>query len=182
MHYGSFHIDEAIPEEFRETAQAVFSLESGVGVAVAFAESLGIAEDYRRILAIANTGTGAEIAKHLEHFRSNLDLLIQKTWVEKDDEARKERLQDQVPNFIMEIEQGNYKKALADFNVILDELAYLFFGKQSRKEDFTEYTFRIDAQMGLFWWYGSQLGKIDHADNDYLKALLLIGICYLTNF
>jgi hypothetical protein len=178
MYNESFHIDEAIPEEFQETARAVFSAESGVGAAVAFAESLGIAEDYKQILAIAN----AEMVKYLEHFRSNLDLLIQKTWVEKDDEVRKEQVQDQVPAFIMEIGQGNYKKALADFNLILDGLAFLFFGKQSRKEDFTEYTFRIDAQMGLFWWYGSQLGKIDRADNDYLKALLLIGICYLTNF
>ncbi|MDR0567806.1 MAG: hypothetical protein LBG87_01180, partial [Spirochaetaceae bacterium] len=57
-------------------------------------------------------------------------------------------------------EKEDYAQALADFSLILDELAYLFFGAQSRKEDFTEYTFRIDAQMGLFWWYGQQIGTL----------------------
>jgi hypothetical protein len=125
----------------------------------------------------------------LGHFQNNLDLLIQKTWVEKADESRKERLQNSVPGFIAGIEQGDYRKALTDFGLILDELAYLFFGAQSYKEDFAEYTFRIDTQMGLFWWYGGQIGRClqqngggQDPDNEWLWAVLLIGICYLTNF
>jgi hypothetical protein len=70
----------------------------------------------------------------------------------------------------------------------LEELAYLFFGAQSHKDDFTEYTFRIDTQMGLFWWYGGQLVNprflewAKSAEKEYLEAVLLLGICYLTNF
>ncbi|GHV00515.1 hypothetical protein FACS189483_10660 [Spirochaetia bacterium] len=123
------------------------------------------------------------------HFQNNLDLLIQKTWVEKADEARKEELLDRVPEFIAEIERGDYLKALGEFSGILEELAYLFFGAQSHRDDFTEYTLRIDTQMGLFWWYGGQIGRlISHfgesgaSRGESFKAVLCIGICYLTNF
>ncbi|MDR1127472.1 MAG: hypothetical protein LBL06_05025, partial [Treponema sp.] len=75
-----------------------------------------------------------------------------------------------------------YQQALADFNQILNNLAFLFFGAQSHKEDFTEYTLRIDTQMGLFWWYGAQLSGIKQTDDEYLRALLLLGVCYLSNF
>jgi len=69
------------------------------------------------------------------------------------------------------------------FNEILNELAYLLFGSQSDKEDFSEYTFRIDAQMGLFWLYGSRLSFFKELKDDKtLWAVLLLGLCYLTNF
>jgi hypothetical protein len=123
----------------------------------------------------------------LGHFQNNLDLLIQKTWVEKADESRKEQLQDKTPGFVAGIEQGNLRQTLEEFGAILEELAYLLFGAQSAKDDFTEYTFRIDTQMGLFWWYGGRLSSLkylsqDTADAETLWAVLLIGICYLTNF
>jgi hypothetical protein len=179
MHNSSLHIIDAIPEEYREIAAALFSENSCPETVDKFAEVLGIGNDYKRFLAIRDT---AEIHKRLSHFQNNLDLLIQKTWVEKADEVRKEKLQDRVPDFIDQIEQGDYQQALKELNGILDDLAYLFFGMQSRKEDFTEYTFRIDAQMGLFWWYGSQLASFKQMDSGYLKSLLALGICYLTIF
>ncbi|MDR2110404.1 MAG: hypothetical protein LBP32_03765 [Spirochaetaceae bacterium] len=152
-----------------------------IEAAVDFAEILGIGADYKRILAADISGRDME--NFLGHFQNNLDLLIQKTWVEKADELRKEKLLDRIPGFIAGIEQGEYEKALAEFGAILEELAYLFFGAQSCKEDFTEYTFRIDTQMGLFWWYGGQIGRlVKSAGNESLRAVLLIGICYLTNF
>jgi hypothetical protein len=42
--------------------------------------------------------------------------------------------------------------------------------------------------MGLFWWYGTRLGSLKDAgktgaiSDETLWAILLIGICYLTNF
>jgi hypothetical protein len=127
------------------------------------------------------------------HFQNNLDLLIQKTWVEKADEARKDKLQDRVPGLMDAIEQENYPAALKEFSEILDELAYLFFGAQSYKDDFTEYTLRIDVQLGLFWWYGGKIGCLEPkgegsaslgavSDKEALWAILLLGICYLTDF
>jgi hypothetical protein len=125
----------------------------------------------------------------LEHFQNNLDLLIQKTWVEKSDERRKEKLQDETPILMITIVKGDFRKAIEKFNVIIQELAYLFFVFFFEKDDFTEYTFRIDAQMGLFWWYGGKLGLLKEfssekkdRDDKVLWAILLLGLCYLTNF
>ena len=204
MYRSTLHSNEAIPQEYRKQAENLFpkkgfSPNTGPSskAAAEFANALGIGTEYKRLLGLpwATNGDGkpegkieGKIDDYLENFQYNLDLLIQKTWVEKAEQTRKEKLQDQVPGFVAGIEKGNYQQALEEFGIILDELAYLFFGTQSTREDFAEYTFRIDPQMGLFWWYGSQLGRLKEAmktnqtDNESLWSLLLIGICYLTNF
>jgi hypothetical protein len=192
------HANKYIPGEYRKQAESLFppdGFPAGKGpdgaAAAEFAEILGIGADYHRLLGVNKSGK--EMGHFLEHFQNNLDLLIQKTWVEKADVARKEKLEDQIPGFIAGIERGDFQKALSDFGAILEELAYLFFGVQSGREDFAEYAFRIDIQMGLFWWYGGQLGRLqpheaggpDEAGSvsaESLWAVLLIGICYLTNF
>jgi hypothetical protein len=184
-------VNNAIPREYRKITEALFppgGFPAGQGPTVraaeAFAGILGIGSDYKRLLNTRRPDK--EMVYFLESFQNNLDLLIQKTWVEKADEARKEKLQDRIPGFITGIMEGNYRKALAEFGDILEELAYLFFGAQSHKNDFTEYTFRIDMQIGLFWWYGGQIGRLQSPaelpNDESLWAVLLIGICYLTNF
>ena len=183
----------AILGEYRSVAEALFpqgGLPAGwkpdLATVASFAEALGIGAEHRRLLGIIKNTS--EMRELLGHFQNNLDLLIQKTWVEKADEERKDRLQDDVPPFMTYIMQEDFPQAIEEFGAILEELAYLFFGAQSTKDDFAEYAFRIDLQMGLFWWYGAQLGKLkessgDLASNDeFLWAVLLIGICYLTNF
>lgn len=191
MHHNHLYKNQAIPHEYRKTAEALFPEGWSTGqwpdlTAVSgFAEALGVNAEYQRLLQVDKETS--QMREFLGHFQNNLDLLIQKTWVEKADEARKEKLQDEIPPLMKLIMQEHYFQALKQFGSILDELAYLFFGTQSAKDDFTEYTFRIDPQMGLFWWYGSQLGSLKKADettihNKSLWAVLLIGICYLTNF
>jgi hypothetical protein len=191
-------VNNAIPEEYRSVVEGLFppgGFLPGKGptmeAAIAFADILGIGADYRKILAGGQSEKDLRIL--LGHFQNNLNLLIQKTWVEKADETRKEKLQNRIPGFVNDIERADYATALMEFSGILDELAYLFFGIQSSKEDFTEYTLRIDTQMGLFWWYGGQIGRLysrekdtcrggSDLDQDIFRALLMIGICYLTNF
>jgi hypothetical protein len=194
MHSCPLQANRFIPEEYRKIAEKLFppgGFPPGKGpekaAAKAFAEILGIGADYKRLLAVNKTG--GEMNCFLAHFQNNLDLLIQKTWIEKADEDRKAKLETRIPPFIRKIEEGNFQKALHDFGVILEELAYLFFGAQSTREDFIEYALRIDIQMGLFWWYGGRLGCLapkdqgeKAADNESLWAVLLLGICYLTNF
>jgi hypothetical protein len=186
-------MNHSLPHEYRKVAEALFPLNSmpsrngaSFSEAANFAEALGIGSEYKRLLGVNKNAS--EMHKFLAHFQNNLDLLIQKTWVEKADQERKEKLQDDVPPFMTKIEQGDFHQALEEFGSILEELAYLLFGPQGAKEDFTVYTFRIDLQMGLFWWYGSQIGSLKKADkagavsDETLWAILLIGICYLTNF
>jgi len=184
---------KALPVEYRATAEALFPPEGtvdgkgpGLEAVTAFADILGIGENYRRLWNVYQSNKVP--LDFLDHFQNNLDLLIQKTWVEKADEARKEDLQDKVPPFIALIEKGDYPEALEEFGAILEELAYLFFGAQSQKDDFAEYALRIDPQMGLFWWYGGQINGargtpwVKSVDRNILYALLLLGICYLTDF
>ncbi|MDR2808134.1 MAG: hypothetical protein LBB43_03905 [Spirochaetaceae bacterium] len=182
---------KAVPEEYRDCAERLFPRNGVSGrqslkeAGMAFADLLGIGNDYARLYSASGNEKEASIERLLEHFQNNISLLIQKTWVEKVDEERKENLQDRIPGLIELIEQNSYQKAVAEFGVILEELAYLFFGAQSRKDDFTEYTFRIDDQIGLFWWYGSQIAHMREdmvMDDESLRAILLIGLCYLTNF
>jgi len=193
MYRCSSGINLAIPDEYRTIADALFSADGfspehgrELKAAADFAKALGTGAEYQRLFALKKDDE--KMRTFLGHFQNNLDLLIQKTWVEKADEARKEKLQDQVPPLMALIEQGNFQQTLEEFGIILDELAYLFFGTQSNQEDFTEYTFRIDPQIGLFWWYGSQLGSLKETgkngalNDESLWAVLLIGLCYLTNF
>ncbi|MDR2658827.1 MAG: hypothetical protein LBC27_02395 [Spirochaetaceae bacterium] len=149
-----------------------------------FADILGIGAEFKRLIREGNTTANeTEFRRFLAHFQNNLALLISKTWVEKSDENKKECLRRKVPGLISLIEKGDYENALLEFGAILDELAFLFFGNQSLQADFTEYTLRIDTQMGLFWWYGSQIRTQNlKIDTNILRALLLIGICYLTSF
>ncbi|MDR2479036.1 MAG: hypothetical protein LBD48_06970 [Treponema sp.] len=185
--------NNAIPGEYRRIAESLFppgGFAPGQGpdcrATENFAGALGIGSDYQRLLTLNKNDS--EIREFLGHFQNNLDLLIQKTWVEKADEARKDRLQDRIPGFMTLLNQDNLQPALEEFGAILEELAYLFFGAQSVRDDFTEYTFRIDTQMGLFWWYGGHLGCLREAGqggalpSEILWAVLLIGIGYLTNF
>jgi hypothetical protein len=184
---------KALPKEYRGIAEKLlpprgFSHGKGPSVEAvkSFAEILGIGEDYKRLWNIYKAGQIE--GDFLNHFQNNLDLLIQKTWVEKADETRKDDLLDKVIPFIALIEKGDYPEALKEFGAILEELAYLFFGVQSQKEDFAEYALRIDASIGLFWWYGGQINSVKGAawvktvDQSVLYSLLLLGICYLTNF
>jgi len=188
MYRGNPSTAFAIPVEYRKTAERLFPKDGfsrnqkpDLKLAAEFAKSLGIAADYQRLLALDKTSD--ELRTFLEQFQNNLDLLIQKTWVEKSDETRKGKLQNDIPLFMATIEQGNFAGAIEEFSAILDELAYLFFGSQSEREDFTEYTFRIDVQMGLFWWYGGRLILLkESSDEKVLWAVLLLGLCYLTNF
>jgi hypothetical protein len=193
-------VNEALPVDYRKIAETLFPPEGyplGEGPAfesvAAFADVLGIGNDYRKMLDFA--GNGAALRSCLGHFQNNLDLLIQKTWVEKADENRKEKLINRLPGLVVDIEKEDYEHALGGFGTILEELAYLFFGTQSYKDDFTEYVLRIDPQIGLFWWYGGQISKLQHPggykppneeaarkEQQCFKVVLLIGICYLTNF
>ena len=181
-------IDEVIPSEFRSVAEKLFPETDGVSNGAAaqnaarFAAILGVGEEYERC-ALATVDRARADHRLLAHFRNNVELLVQKTWVEKADEALKEKLLDRLPVFVNEMEVADYGRALKSFAHIADELAYLLFGSQSRKSDFIEYVSRIDSQMGLFWWYaGAVSSLLDVRDAERIRSILLIGVCFLAGF
>jgi hypothetical protein len=180
-------VGKTLPREFRKAAEALFPAEvsppPSQEAILGFAEKLGVGTDYRRL--DAGWKNPGELEHFLHSFRNNLDLLIQKTWVEKADEDRKEKLLGRVPGFVALIKEGDFIKALGEFGAIVEELAWLLFGSQSREKDFFDYVFRIDHQMGLFWWYGGQLEQFlstEPKDKEVQRAVLLLGLCYLTEF
>ncbi|MCL2441415.1 MAG: hypothetical protein FWD14_06710 [Treponema sp.] len=194
MYRGNPASNFSMPGEYRKAAERLFPKDGfnkgykpDLKAIGEFAKVLGIGIEFQRLLALdKNSG---ELRTFLDHFQNNLDLLIKKTWVDKSDENRKGKLQNDVPKLMLTIEQADFTSAINEFSIILDELAYLFFGQQSEVEDFTEYTFRIDAQMGLFWWYGGKLALLDEINKNnadksdkVLWAVMLLGLCYLTNF
>jgi len=178
-------IDDVIPAEYRELADRLFPA-TGVGAPGStdflaeqqFAKILGIESDFNEALSgFTNEGV---LKRLLVHFQNNVELLIHKTWVEKADEAHKVKLLSRIPRFVETVALGEYEQALGMFINILQELAYLLFGAQSHKGDFIEYTFRIDSQIGLFWWYAGKLSQLQgFQDRELLRVYLLIGICFL---
>ncbi|MDR2552142.1 MAG: hypothetical protein LBD31_03110 [Treponema sp.] len=185
-------VNAALPGEYKEIAEALFPPQGGAGgleEAIAFAGALDIEGDYRKLLTLGElrpVGSipGTEMLRFLHSFQNNLDLLIEKTWVEKTDEFRKDKLLERVPGLIAMIENADYGGALKEFAGMLEELSWLLFGEQSRKEDFIEYALRIDVPMGLFWWYGGQISRVlaELKDRAFIRIILLLGLCYLTDF
>ena len=121
-------------------------------------------------------------SKLISSFHSNLNLLVQKTWVEKSDETVKE----QVLFRITELGEACSKKAYAEnyenFLSILRDVVYLMFGAQSKKEDFLAYALRIDPGFGIFWWYISNLPPKSEWSDEKCRLAILLGMYFLANY
>ena len=104
MSFIPSNIEERIPAEFRESAERLFATQdtgfaaSKEPVILAFAQDLGVKDDLLEILHAKDRERAMK--RLLGHFRNNVELLIQKTWVEKADEKHKEKLLDRIPVFI----------------------------------------------------------------------------------
>jgi hypothetical protein len=179
-------IDEVIPAEYRAIAGELFAAddakEDSERHALRFSASLGIQDDFAMLIAQDPEIRARTERRILGHFRNNLELLIRKTWIEKADEAHKEKLLSRVPSLVLDLERQDYARALKTLILIIDELGYLLFGAQSRKADFIEYTFRIDPCLGLFWWYAGRLSSlVGEGDTRRIRAVMLLGVCFLAD-
>jgi len=189
MSFGPAVIDEVIPAEYRKVTDGLFpglfgstSVTDAQKKALSFADLLGIGDDFA-LLITSETPVREKAERRLvSHFRNNVELLIQKTWVEKADETHKEKLLTRIPRLLTELESHDYEKGLNTLRIVADELAYLLFGAQGRKGDFIEYAFRIDARLGLFWWYASNIPSlVDSDDPAKVRTALLIGMAFLAS-
>jgi len=182
MSFAPAVIDEVIPAEYRDIAEELFTAGDDERRATRFSALLGIVDDYEALVDPDLDVRSRAERRILSHFRNNLELLIQKTWVEKADEAHKEKLLVRVPTLVSDLEKADYAHALKYLILIIDELGYLLFGSQSRKGDFIEYAFRIDPCLGLFWWYAGRLSAlVGDSDARRVRAMLLLGVCFLAD-
>ncbi|MCR5725747.1 MAG: hypothetical protein K6G80_11750 [Treponema sp.] len=131
----------------------------------------------------AGTSDRKETEKHLiSSFQKNTALLVQKTWVEKDDVALKEQVLYKLEQLSPAMAEGSWNKIYPTFREIIIDIVYLMFGTQSKSKDFDEYALRIDPEFGIFWWYFSNLPESMDWNNDKCFYALLSGIVFLANY
>ena len=118
----------------------------------------------------------------LSSFQKNTVLLVQKTWVEKDDVSLKEQVLYKLEQLCAAMENGNWSKLYPVFREIIIDIVYLMFGAQSKNKDFDEYALRIDPEFGIFWWYFSNLPENVDWSDEKCNCTLLIGIAFLANY
>lgn len=124
-----------------------------------------------------------ESRKHLlNSFKKNTELLIQKTWVEKDDVALKEQVLYKLNQMYALMDSGTWHTLYPTFREIIIDIVYLMFGAQSKSKDFDEYALRIDPEFGIFWWYFTSLPENVDWDDKKCYFVLLIGVQFLANY
>lgn len=118
--------------------------------------------------------------KLIVSFKNNLQLLIQKTWVEKSDIALKEQILYHLENLCSD--DIDWGKTYSDFLEIIDNAVYLMFGQQTKSDDFCEYSLRIDPGFGIFWWFIKSLPPKAEWPLDKCRNSVLLGMYFLANY
>ena len=131
--------------------------------------------------------TNVDAEKHLiESFRKNIQLLVQKTWVEKDDEECKEdalyRINSLCEKLINSEHSAVYKESFEDCFAILHDVVSLLFGDLVKNDSFVEYAFRIDPDFGFFWYYVTRLSKVEIISEEKARYASLLAMFFLANF
>jgi hypothetical protein len=153
--------------------------------ALVVADVFDDAKKFERILAGDSAERRRAEQKLISAFQNNLNLLIEKTWVEKSDEALKVQVLYRLTRFCTEIAQGRYAPSGLVFMDIVKDTVYLMFGPQSQKHDFDEYAMRIDPDFGIFWQYIRALERslASPAQGDETcRTLLLLGMFFIANY
>lgn len=148
--------------------------------AMVIAEQFGADSSFKAVLE-ASEVTAAE-RKLISSFNSNLNLLVKKTWVEKDDEALKEQVIYKLQGLCKEFENDNYGTSYSVLVQLLRDVVYLMFGTQTNSDEFLEYAFRIDPGFGIFWWYVESLPSERPASEAVAKVYLLLSMIFLSNY
>lgn len=120
--------------------------------------------------------------KLIKSFYNNLTLLVQKTWVEKSDEALKEQVLFQLDEVCAALEEKKYTQVYEKFMFLLHDTVYLLFGQQSKKDDFGEYALRIDPDFGVFWQFLQKTSPAVPECENIGRIYILLGMCFLANY
>ena len=121
-------------------------------------------------------------SKLTSSFHNNLNLLVQKTWVEKSDETLKEQALFRITELCDACSKKAYAENYENFLAILRDVVYLMFGAQAKKDDFLEYALRIDPGFGIFWWYISNLPPKSEWSEEKSRLAILLGMYFLANY
>lgn len=189
MGFAGFATEDSIAAEYDRAAHHTYPKLSSaetpqkiIGYASDFGDVLGNQGEFRQYVEGVNGERAERVGRLFEIFHENVKLLVEKTWVEKSDEKRKEKLLRSLELFVAEFASAEYPKAQRTFVGITHDLAFLLFGDQCSKPDFVEYCFRIDPKLGLFFWYIDQVARDEPRKEELLRTELLLGVYFLSSF
>lgn len=124
----------------------------------------------------------ADARRLLQSFQKNIILLVQKTWVEKDDVSLKEQVLYKLDQLCAAMKDSHWTALYPLFREIITDVVYLMFGSQAKSRDFDEYALRIDPEFGIFWWYFTQLPAVVDWSDEKSFYVLLAGMFFLANY
>lgn len=157
-------------------------------LAIALADTLGNPGEFGAYLQ-GNAEERLIRSFHLMRvFRENMELLIDKTWVDHSEEKPKERLHEDLEALIADWRKNSIQSAFLRFVSIARSVPALLFGPTGRSPEFLEYAFRIDPKFGLFFWIVGELerqarSEMELADRATLFHLeILLGAYVLSSF
>ncbi|NLK46799.1 MAG: hypothetical protein GX297_09155 [Treponema sp.] len=150
--------------------------------ACAIAYAFGDNGSFKELASDESENRNEKESKLISSFRNNLNLLVQKTWIEKSDETLKEDALFRIAELCDACSKKNYAENYDSFLSILQDVVYLMFGVQTRKGDFLEYAFRIDPEFGIFWWYISNLSPNNEWTEEKYRISMLLGMYFLANY
>lgn len=176
-------VSQFVDESVINAVNVLFGSDEGD---VPLVEAMLVAEQFGADSSFKDVLTASEVTapekKLISSFNSNLNLLVKKTWVEKDDEALKEQVLYKLENLCAGFTENNYKDGYKSLVPILRDVVYLMFGTQTTREDFLEYAFRIDPGFGIFWWYVESLPAETPSSDRHAKVYLLLCMIFLSNY
>ena len=77
---------------------------------------------------------------------------------------------------------SDWKNSYKQFLDIIANSVCLMFGQQSKSDDFSEYSLRIDPEFGIFWWYIKSLPTNADWSCEKFENAVLLGMYFLANY
>ncbi|WP_428770276.1 hypothetical protein V1L52_00185 [Treponema sp. HNW] len=146
------------------------------------AEVFDSAHIFERLIEQPSEARDKAEKKLIKSFYNNLTLLVQKTWVEKCDEALKEQVLFHLDGVCAALQEKKYISVYEQFMLLLHDTVYLLFGQQSKKDDFGEYALRIDPDFGVFWQFLQKTSESVPKSENIGRIYILLGMCFLANY
>ena len=163
---------------FIETADDRQLASTAVQLAAAFGDQGAFAS----LLGTKNAARDEAEKKLVSSFEKNVELLVQKTWVEKADESMKDEMVSRITALCKNLTSHDYHTSLSEFLPVLHDVVYLLFGSLAKQDSFLEYAVRIDPDFGFFWYYINGLPSHKGWTEEKCRAAVLLGIFFLANF
>lgn len=186
-------IDMQLPEQIHkavvEYLPAFLAAEDAETLAL---QALLIARAFHAGGSFEQVFTGTEpITRHyqinlIRSFEKNVQLLVDKMWVEKTDEYVKGDVLYRLRCFCESMQQTedpvDYARLLPECLGVLHDIVLLLFGRQIDSVGFLEYAMRIDPDFGLFWYYLECLTEQPTLSAEKARLAIFLGIYFLANF